>query len=165
MGAKHRKSKKQSNTSAHYQRQLRRTTFFLERSFGGNLILEELRKAGAKVEPHNKHFRHDTQDEQWLEVVGEKKWPVLMRDQMIGRRRLELDALLDAGTKAFVLVQGGLRDSENAKIMITALPKILTMVEENHFPFIARIKKDSTVVLWKTKPKKQIGMQRKRRKR
>lgn len=76
---------------------------------------------------------------------------------MIGRRQLELEALLNAGTKAFVLTQGGLKDSENAKLMIAALPEILKMVSENRFPFIARIRKDSTVVLWKTKSQKHKG--------
>src|SRR6266850_6720433 len=104
MGAKRLKSRKQSNMSAHYQRQLRRTTFFLDRAFGGKLILEKLRKAGLRVESHHVRFRHNTPDTEWLAVVGEKKWIVLTRDAMIGRRRLELDALLSAGTRVFVVV-------------------------------------------------------------
>lgn len=41
-----------------------------------------------------------------------------MRDETIGRRLLELEALLYAGVKSFVLVQGQLKDAENARIII-----------------------------------------------
>ena len=137
----------------------------MERSFGGNLILQELRKAGAKVEPHSKWFRHDTKDEQWLAEVGKKKWIVLMRDKAIGHRLLELEALLYAGVKAFVLIQGGLPDSENAKIIVGALQRMLRMAAENNFPFIARIGRTSSVTLWKTKAKVKEAQRRRSRKR
>ncbi len=85
-----------------------------------------------------------------MAVVGEKKWIVLMRDQNIGRRPLELDALLQAGVRSFVLVEGQLPDRENAKILIKAIPRMLAMISEHQFPFIARVRRDSSVVLWKT---------------
>jgi PIN domain-containing protein len=108
-------------------------------------------------------FRHNTVDEKWLEVVGEKKWIVLTRDKMIGHRLTELDALLYAGTKAFVLVTDELTDAQNVEIIKRLMPKILDMITENHGAFIAKIRRD-TVVLWKTKPKIHKGIQRKRRK-
>jgi len=124
----------------------------------GKLILEALRKAGMKVEPHSTYFRHDTPDIEWLAVVGEKKWIVLMRDQKIGRRRLELEALLEARVKAFVLTSGQLPDTQNAKIVIGAIPRMLQMISDNDFPFIARIQLNSSVALWKTrKPIRRKG--------
>src|SRR5947209_12353753 len=108
MRARHRTLPKQSNTSAHYQKQLKRITFFLERSCGGKTVLHELRKAGLRIEPHSRWFKHNTPDEVWLRQVGEKKWVVLMRDQKIGKRLLQLNALLTSGVKAFVLVTGDL---------------------------------------------------------
>jgi hypothetical protein len=150
MGAKRRKSKKQSTTSTLNEKQLKRTTFFLERSFGGSLILAELRKAGLKVVPHQARFRHNTPDIEWLKVVGEKKWVVLMRDQNIGRRPLELEALLQARAKAFVLVEGQLPDRENAKVLVNAIPRMFKMIDEYHLPFIARLRRDSSISLWKT---------------
>lgn len=86
-----------------------------------------------------------------------------MRDKQIGRRILELDALLDAGVKSFVLVSGSLRDAENAEIIIKAMPKIFDMIATNDFPFIAKIYRDDTVALWKTKPMIHKGIQKKRR--
>jgi hypothetical protein len=150
MVARRRKSKKRSSTSTPNEKQLKRTIFFLERSFGGTLVLEELRRAGLKVEPHQARFRHNTPDTEWLAVVGEKKWIVLMRDQKIGRRPLELEALLRAGVRSFVLVEGQLPDRENAKILIKAIPRMLEIISEHRFPFIARVRLDSSISIWKT---------------
>src|SRR5216684_2602646 len=127
MGAKRRSSSKQLITSARYQRQLKRTTFFLDRCFGGKLIFEKLRDAGLKVESHHVRFRHNTDDETWLEMAGEKKWIVFSRDRMIGKRKLQLDALLNAGVKAFVLVTDDFTDAENAEIIIKSIDKIFDL--------------------------------------
>jgi hypothetical protein len=112
------------------------------------LIFEKLREAGLKVEAHHVHFKHNTKDEDWLAVVGEKKWIVFSRDKMIGRRPLQLRALLNAGVKAFVLVTDELTDAQNAEIVIKYIDKIFGMIEENKKPFIAKIRKDA-VVMWK----------------
>jgi PIN domain-containing protein len=135
----------------------------LERSFGGNVILGELRTAGLRVESHHKRFRHNTWDEIWLTEVGEKKWIVLMRDKGIGKHLLELDALLDGGVKAFVISTKGLKDPESAQLVIKALPKIFDMVTQNNFPFIAKVQKDASVELWKTEPMIHKGIQKKKR--
>ena len=114
------------------------------------MVLEELRKAGLKVEPHQARFRHNTPDTEWLAVVGEKKWIVLMRDQNIGRRPLELEALLQAGVRSFVLVEGQLPDRENAKILVKAIPRMFGLISEHRFAFIARVRRDSSIAIWKT---------------
>jgi hypothetical protein len=71
-----------------------------------------------KVEAHGTRFRHNTEDVDWLAVVGEKKWVVLMRDLGIGRNPIELNALLYAKVRAFVLQRGDWPDAENAKLVI-----------------------------------------------
>lgn len=129
------------------------------------MILGKLRDAGLKVESHHKRFRHNTPDTEWLAVVGEKKWIVLTRDAMIGHRMLELDALLAARARVFVVVAREFTDEASAKIIIEALPKVLKMLDENRFPFIARIRHDATVVLWKDEVKKHKGLQTKTHKR
>lgn len=127
----------------------------------GKVVIEGLRNAGLKIEAHSTWFRHDTPDENWLDRAGESKWIVLMRDKKIGTRILELDALLDAGVKSFVLVSGQLSASENVTIIITALPKIIAMIVKNDFPFIAKVHRDGNVLLWRTKPLIHKGIQKK----
>lgn len=114
------------------------------------MIFQELRNAGLKVEAHNTRFRHNTDDADWLRVVGEKKWIVLMRDLEIGRNPIELNALLNARVRAFALQRGDWPDGENAKLVLSVIPKILRVLRENNFPFIAKIMKNETVFIWKT---------------
>lgn len=127
------------------------------------MIFEKLRDAGFKVESHHVHFKHNTEDEAWLEVVGEKKWVVLTRDKMIGKRMLQLHALLNAGVKAFVLVTDDLTDAQNADIIIKSVGKIFELINENKIPFIAKIRKDD-VAIWKQNQPILKGLKRKRRK-
>lgn len=122
-----------------------------------------LRGEHVRVETFAAHYHHTTPDEVWLPEVGEKQWVVLMRDKKIGKRLLELDALLDGGVKAFALVSGQLKDTQNAEILVKALPKIVEAIEQNDFPFIAKIYRDSRVEVWKTKPLIHKGIQKKRR--
>jgi len=93
-----------------------------------------------------------------LAIVGEKKWIVLTRDAMIGRRKLELDALLAAKARVFVVVAREYTDAASGEIIIAALPKIMKMLDDNRFPFIARIRADASVILWKKEVKKHKGI-------
>jgi PIN domain-containing protein len=136
----------------------------LDRSLGaGKQVAAVLREAGLNIESHSSWFRHDTPDEIWLTVVGYFDWVVLKRDKNIGRNVIELDALLDAGIKSFVMASGQLRDVDNAMIFIRALPKILNMIDANDFPFIAKVFRDSKVELSQIKPKARKGLQKKKR--
>jgi hypothetical protein len=74
---------------------------------------------------------------------------VLMRDQKIGTRPLEREALMNAHVKAFVLTTGVLPNEENIRIFIKAMPAICAMVDKYKFPFIARVSINGTVKLWK----------------
>ena len=127
------------------------------------MIFEKLRDAGLKVEAHHVHFKHNTEDETWLEVVGEKKWIVFTRDKMIGKRKIQFHALLNAGVKAFVLVTENLKDAENAAIVLKQMDKIFQMIEDNNRPFIAKIRQDD-VVLWKDDQPVLRGLKGKKRK-
>lgn len=46
-------------------------------------------------------------DEEWLPIIGEHAWPVIMRDKRIRKRPGERAALLAAGVQAFVLTGAG----------------------------------------------------------
>lgn len=116
-----------------------------------------------QVEPHKKWFRHDTPDEDWLPVVGEKKWVVLMRDLQIGRRVIELNALLSSRVKAFALISGEQRDQNSAEILIRAMPRIVEMIESYDFPFIAKVYKSGTVELWRNELMPHKGIQFRKR--
>ena len=129
----------------------------------GKQVAASLHEAGLNVETHATWFRHDTPDEIWLTVAGHFGWVVLKRDKKIGKNIIELDALLDAGVKSFVMASGQLKDVENAAIFLRALPKIFQMIDTNDFPFIAKVFRDSRVELSQTGRKYPKGMQKRKK--
>lgn len=124
---------------------------------------EVLRQKGVNVQPHAVWFRHNTEDVDWLRVVGEKKWVVFTADISIGRRPLELDALLTAGVRAFAPIQAQLTGREMAQLFLDAMPQILQTLEEHRYPFIAKIHHDKSVSIWKTDVIFPKGDRRKKR--
>jgi len=65
-----------------------------------------------RVEIHDDHFAPDARDEEWLAVAGKRHWLVLTKDERLRRRPLELDTLLRAGVRAFVLTARNMKGPE-----------------------------------------------------
>jgi len=130
--------------------------FFIDRSLGGKVVAETLRKAGARVEIHDSHFSQDARDEEWLSVAGSKKWVVLTKDYKIRYRETERLALLDAGVRAFVLTAKDLTGSEIGKVFVKSLRKIYRIINTHQGPFIARITRGGDVSILVEKGIKKI---------
>jgi hypothetical protein len=120
-------------------------TLFLDRSLGKNIVAEALRKAGAKVEVHDDHFKQDVTDTTWLTIVGKRKWVVLTKDRRIRFRAIERQALINAGVRAFVLTAGDIDGPSMAAVFVKALPAILRFSVRHPAPFIATVTKTSSV--------------------
>ena len=102
-------------------------------------------QAGAIVHLHDDHFEQNVDDEEWLQEVGRRGWPVLTKDQKIRYRQLEREALLNANLKVFCFMSGNVTFSEMADIIAKALPAIMKIAENHSPPFIAGIYKDASV--------------------
>lgn len=83
----------------------------------------ELRAAGYDVRPWYEHFAGQP-DIDWLPAVGERRWVLLTKDKDIRRRPLEIEAILNARVRAFVLTATELRREEQAQIFLKAMSKI-----------------------------------------
>lgn len=94
---------------------------------------------GAVVEVHSDHFPHDIPDAEWLPVVGEREWVVLTNDKRIRYRRIERDALLAAGIRAFVLTVGHLSIAAATATWERHLRKIERLAVSTPAPFIAHV--------------------------
>ena len=81
--------------------------FFVDRSLGRKIIPGALRQAGEEVRVHDDYFQQDAKDEVWLADVGKRGWIVLTKDKNIRYRPVELQALLLAKVRAFVLTARG----------------------------------------------------------
>lgn len=88
---------------------------------------------------HDDHFPPDARDDEWLESVGRKNWVVLTKDRRIRYRKLERDALLRNGVRAFVLTAGDITGEEMAWLFVKALPRLQRLLTRIRRPFIAAI--------------------------
>lgn len=114
-------------------------------------VISKLTDAGMRLEKHCDHCAPNEKDEKWLRTVSENNWVVLTKDEMIGHRPLERDALLGAGGKAFIVCSGALKAEQIADIIIAGLPEILKVLARHpDTTFIAKISKQGKVYIWKT---------------
>jgi predicted nuclease of predicted toxin-antitoxin system len=124
-------------------------TFFIDRALGKKSVPDALKTAGANVEIHCDHFAPEAADVDWLPVVAQKGWVVLTKDVNIGRRYLEVLAIAQHGAKVFVLNSGNLTSNEMVDIFVESLDKISAFSQNHEPPFIAKINKQSKIIMWK----------------
>lgn len=91
------------------------------------------------MEIHDDHFPPDAKDADWLPAVGKRGWVVLTKDDRIRYRQHELEALMDAGVRSFVLTSRNLTGEEMAAIFVKFLSKIQRMAGGTRRAFIARV--------------------------
>lgn len=146
MAARRQKSKKRSaaNTT---ETPFEVSPFFLDQGLGDRSIAQALRQQGLNVVLLKEHFAIEALDEEWLPEVGRRGWLILTKDDRIGRRPVEREALMQSGARAFILPSGNMSGEERAAVIVNALPKIHRFVARNPPLFIARISKAGEVWL------------------
>jgi len=95
-----------------------------------------LESVGASVCRPGVDIPFGTPDADWLRTAGEKKWIVLMRDQRVRHRTLEVASLRDAGVGAFVLTAGQATAQATANVILSRLPKMLNISRSERRPFL-----------------------------
>jgi predicted nuclease of predicted toxin-antitoxin system len=124
--------------------------FFVDRSLGRRIIPGALRDAGEEVRVHDEHFPQNAKDEVWLAEAGKNQWVVLTKDKNIRYRAIEIQALVAAKVRAFVLAaRGDLSGAEVGQIFVKALPAMKKLCHTAEPPFIARVSRDGSVTLIK----------------
>jgi predicted nuclease of predicted toxin-antitoxin system len=114
-------------------------TFFVDRSLGGHVIVDALRKTGELVEAHDLHFGQDTTDREWLAEVGRQGWVVLTKDARIRTNELERESLLASRVAAFMLGRGDVGGSQMAAAFVLALPRMKKVLRRYKVPLIAAV--------------------------
>jgi len=95
---------------------------------------------------HDDHFPPDAPDTAWLQVVGERRWVVLTKDERIRRRPLERQTLLAAGVRAFALTARRLTGSEMGQAFIDARGAMENLLRRRRQrPFIATVTRHGRV--------------------
>jgi hypothetical protein len=157
MVASKRRSKKRSGASS-APRPEQSLIYFVDECLGRHFVADAPRTAGAKVEVHHEHFESGAPDAEWLAVVGERRWVVLTKDRHIRRRELEIQAIVNARVRAFVLTASDLTGTEQAAAFVRALPYMNRIAASSRGPLIGRVRQSggvSTLTLPRTRPKKR----------
>ncbi len=86
---------------------------FLDRSLGRIQVPALLRDAGLRLhtlaEVYGVPADEEVADTDWLELAGQRGWPVLMKDERIRYRPAERAAIVAHRVQAFCLTGGNLR--------------------------------------------------------
>lgn len=86
-----------------------------------------------------------TPDAEWLGRAGSEGWIVLMRDQRVRHRALELQALRIAKVGAFVLTAGQATAASTAVVIVAKLPKMLNIFRSERKPFLYTLSPGGTL--------------------
>ena len=138
MVARNQRSTKRSGASSKQQRNAP-LIYFVDECLGRHFVAEAFRAAGAAVEMHHDHFQPGALDDDWLPVVGARKWIVLTKDRHIRRRDLEINAIVNARVRTFVLTAADLTGPEQASAFVRALKKMDRIASALAGPFIGRV--------------------------
>lgn len=105
--------------------------FFVDRSLGRLRVPTILRDRGWSLVTLSEHYGipadEGIADVVWLQVAGERGWPVLMKDEHIKYRQAERQALVEHGVRAFCLTSGNL----NAQAMADCFVRHQAMIWAN----------------------------------
>ena len=112
---------------------------FLDRSLGRRQVPAMLREAGLRLrtlaEVYGVPADEDVVDTAWLQLAGQRGWPVLMKDERIRYRPAERAALVAYGVQAFCLTGGNLRAAAMAEQYLAVLDD-LALACETPGPFL-----------------------------
>ncbi len=107
----------------------------LDRSLGSIQVPALLRAAGLRlhtlVDIYGSPADEDVQDQEWLSLAGERRWPVLMKDQRIRYRPVERAAVVANEVQAFCLTGGNLKAAVMADLFLGALDRIVEVCERS----------------------------------
>lgn len=113
-------------------------TFFTDRDLG-KLIPSLLRSGGLSIRAYHEQFPSpETPDPTWIEFVGKQRWIAITHDRTIRYTSEAVDALMEAGTKTFVLI-GKHAHPKLAESFLRALPQIKRLIKKHDEPFIAKV--------------------------
>lgn len=128
--------RKRSAASLTAPRRLEKAVFYLDESIYSRVLAERIAASGASVRIPGDPFPRGTLDHVWLSACGTNEWIVLMRDQRVRRRPLELAALHQFKVGAFVLTAGQATATETADAVERLLTKFVNISVSERRPFL-----------------------------
>jgi predicted nuclease of predicted toxin-antitoxin system len=117
--------------------------FFLDNNLSENLA-QGLKIFGEDVIHLKDMFNEDTEDQIWLEQIGQKKMYLITRDERIRRNPFELNALKTYKVGAFFLGGKNLGRCKIIQQVVRNWPRIKELSARKKPPFAFRIPPQGT---------------------
>ena len=128
--------------------------FFVDRSLGRTVVVDELRKVGLRVlsmaDVYGEQAGQELPDETWLADAGKNDWVVLTKDDAIRRRPAERDALNEAKVRVFCLTNQNLRAKDQAQRFVVNRDRMLRRAATPG-PYIYGVYESGLRQLWPTR--------------
>ena len=102
----------------------------------GRTVADVLRAEGHDVRPFDEFA--GVADIRWLPAIGERRWVLLTKDKNVRKNQLEVDAILNAGVRAFVVTAANIHRDAMATLISRAMRKIYRICHRGG-PFIFNI--------------------------
>jgi predicted nuclease of predicted toxin-antitoxin system len=77
-------------------------------------------------------------DVEFLPVIGARQWVLLTKDKDVRRNQLEVQAILNAGVRAFVITAANLTREQLAHLVLGTMPRIIRICRQTG-PFVYNI--------------------------
>ena len=125
-------------------------TLFLDRSLGRNVVADRLRAEGMAVEIHDDHLAQDAPDEEWIALVGRRRWVAVTKDRNIRYRAGELEAVRRNAARVLVLRMKDATGAEMAALLIRARRRLARFASRTPAPFVAGIARTGSIARYDT---------------
>jgi PIN like domain len=131
-----RKTSRKRSAASSIAKRLESAVFYLDESIYSRILSEELERVGMTVRRPRVDVPAGTPDATWLAIAGTQGWIVLMRDQRVRHRALEIQSLKEAKVGAFVLTAGQATAQATADVIVSRLKKIVNISRSERKPFL-----------------------------
>jgi len=117
------------------QRRHSQPTLYVDECLGRSIALR-LQAEGHDAKPFDEFA--GKADVDFLPIVGAREWVLVTKDKNVRRNQLEVNAILNAGVRAFVVTATGLNHQQISDLVSRAMPKIVR-ISRQQGPFVYNI--------------------------
>lgn len=118
--------------------------FFFDENLSPHLVAG-LRGFGEDVVHLTDEFAPGTRDVDWLEVIGNKGWPLVSKDERIRYNKGEREQITRHSVSAFFLGGKKMSRCETIQQVVRAWPEMKKWVAKSRTPFLAKVSRHGKI--------------------
>ena len=110
-------------------------------------MVEFLREAGIKVEPHRDHFSPEEEDHVWIPQCANHGWLIVTSDKGIETDPINRASVLESKARVFILQDGNNGPSHWAASIIVSRARIYDLVRVHEGPFFVDVFRETRLMV------------------